>query len=443
MDSSSSHTPESFRAAIVLAAYDSARWPDTLAAIRSVQAQQRPADEIILVVDHNPELLEQATAELPAVRVMPNVRARGASGARNTGVAATAADVVAFLDDDAVAEPQWLGELLAVLARPDVVGVGGRLLPLWPQDRPRWFPEEFYWVVGASYRGMPEQVAPVRNVWSGSMALRRWDFEAVDGFREGFGKTGNRSRPEDTDLCLRVAEAAPGRNWMYVPTAGAGHRVPPVRAGVPFFFSRCWHEGRGKAELARATARRPDRRALVHQARCSPAGSARGCAPPCGPATRPRWRAAPPSSVASAPPPRAWPPAGSRSPRISWPPAACPAARPVAGERATMRILVDHSGYDLRNLGDAAMLQACVSRLRQGYPDAAIDVVTTDPQRLAALCPGTRPVRSSLGEARLLAPAPRRRGWRSSRSGRRPARIRARPASPRQPADRAAGDPER
>ena len=241
------------RVAVVLAAYDTARWPDTLAAIQSLQAQTRAADEIILVIDHNPELLEQARTFLPDLEVIPNQRARGASGARNTGVAHSAADVVAFLDDDAVAEPQWLEELLLVLDRPEAVGVGGRLVPLWPVARPSWFPEEFFWVIGASYRGMPEQVAPVRNVWSGSMALRRSDFEAVGGFREGFGKTGNRSRPEDTDLCLRVAEAAPGRTWMYAPAAVAGHKVPRVRATANFFFSRCWHEGRGKAELADAT----------------------------------------------------------------------------------------------------------------------------------------------------------------------------------------------
>jgi GT2 family glycosyltransferase len=241
------------RVAVVIAAYDTGRWPDTVAAVRSVQAQSRPADEIILVIDHNPDLVEQARGYFPTVQVIANKRARGASGARNTGVARTSADLLAFLDDDAVAEPQWLEELLTVLDRPDVVGVGGRLLPLWPVARPAWFPEEFFWVIGASYRGMPEQVAPVRNVWSGSMALRRSDFEAVEGFREGFGKTGNRSRPEDTDLCLRVAEAAPGRTWMYAPGAVAGHKVPPVRATANFFFSRCWHEGRGKAELANAT----------------------------------------------------------------------------------------------------------------------------------------------------------------------------------------------
>jgi colanic acid/amylovoran biosynthesis protein len=54
-----------------------------------------------------------------------------------------------------------------------------------------------------------------------------------------------------------------------------------------------------------------------------------------------------------------------------------------------MFILVDHSGYDLLNIGDVAMLQSCVTRLRMQWPAAEIMVIATDPGRLAAYCPGT------------------------------------------------------
>jgi GT2 family glycosyltransferase len=82
--------------------------------------------------------------------------------------------------------------------------VVGRVEPIWAASRPHWFPPEFDWVVGASYRGMPQAVTPVRNAWSNNMAIRRTVFLAVGGFRDNFGKTGERSRPEDTDLCLRA-----------------------------------------------------------------------------------------------------------------------------------------------------------------------------------------------------------------------------------------------
>jgi hypothetical protein len=97
---------------------------------------------------------------------------------------------------------------------------------------------------------MPTTTARVRNVWSASMAVRRDVFEKVGGFRVGFGKVGDRSRPEDTDLCLRMSEAS-GGHWMYVPDAVIDHPVPADKATFRYFVTRCYNEGRGKVEMAR------------------------------------------------------------------------------------------------------------------------------------------------------------------------------------------------
>ena len=71
-----------------------------------------------------------------------------------------------------------------------------------------------------------------------------------------------------------------------------------------------------------------------------------------------------------------------------------------------MRILIENSGYELRNMGDVAMLQVAVSRLQGAFPDAQLQVLTKDPERLEFYCPGTVPVnawgRNALLEARLL-----------------------------------------
>lgn len=235
---------------VVIAAYSDARWDRLCDAVASVLAQTHQALETVVVVDHNPALLARGRRELPAARVIPNSGARGASGARNTGVAASGGDVLAFLDDDARASAGWLAALLRHFADDGVVGVGGRVDPLWAAARPSWFPPEFDWTIGASYHGMPQDAGPVRNVWSNNMAIRRTVFEAVGGFREDFGKVGARSRPEDTDLCLRAAAAGDQGTWVYEPAGVAGHWVPLERATVGYFLRRCFHEGRGKAGLA-------------------------------------------------------------------------------------------------------------------------------------------------------------------------------------------------
>ena len=235
---------------MVIAAFTMERWNDIQEAVASVRAQTVQVLETILVIDHNPDLLARAQQDLPGVIVIPNAGSKGASGGRNTGVAASSGEVVAFLDDDAVASPTWLEALLCHFANPEVVGVGGRLDPLWGSSRPRWFPPEFDWTIGASYLGMPEQAVSVRNVWSGNMAIRRQIFDAIGGFRDDFGKVGARSRPEDTDLCLRAAAAQPQGTWIYEPAGIADHRVPPARATFSYFLHRCFNEGSGKAALA-------------------------------------------------------------------------------------------------------------------------------------------------------------------------------------------------
>lgn len=126
---------------VVVCAYTLDRWDDLRAAIASVLTQNRPADEVVLVVDHCQALYERASKALPAVRVVPSSGPRGLSGARNTGVAVSHGDVVAFLDDDAAAEPDWTDRLMAHYDDPRVAGVGGLVRPRWSTRRPVWFPQ--------------------------------------------------------------------------------------------------------------------------------------------------------------------------------------------------------------------------------------------------------------------------------------------------------------
>jgi hypothetical protein len=186
------------------------------------------------------------------VTVVPNEGSRGASTTRNAGARAAVGDILVFLDDDAEARPGWLAHLIRPLRdNPAIVGVGGNVTPSWPGQQPSWFPMEFGWVVGASYVGLPTEPAPVRNVWSENMAVRATAFREVGGFREGFGKVGNSSRPEDTEFCVRLQGHAqvPGSYWWYEPNAEVAHHVPQERATASFFIRRCYAEGRGKAGL--------------------------------------------------------------------------------------------------------------------------------------------------------------------------------------------------
>lgn len=238
--------------AVILCAYTVKRWDDIVEAHRSVLGQSVPPDEIVFVVDHNVQLLAKLSTALPDVQVTANTNKRGLSGARNTGVAATTADVVLFLDDDATADSRWVEQMVAPFQDDRVVGVGGWALPRWDAPgRPAWFPETFLWVVGSSYQGQSTTVGEIRNPLGCSMAFRRTALDATAGFSDGIGRVGTHPLGcEETELSIRIARALPGSVIMGVPDAVVRHRVTPGRMTVKYFVSRCYWEGVSKAVVA-------------------------------------------------------------------------------------------------------------------------------------------------------------------------------------------------
>jgi glycosyltransferase involved in cell wall biosynthesis len=237
---------------VVICAYTEARWDDIVRAVESVEHQSAPALEIIIAVDHNDALLERVRSRLPDVVAVSNGGERGLSGARNSGLAAASGELVAFLDDDAFAEPDWLARLAEGYADPRVLGVGGAVVPLWVSGRPLSFPTEFDWVVGCTYEGMPEQASRVRNFIGANMSFRREMFAEIGGFRSGIGRVGTRPVGcEETELCIRALRHWPDGIILYEPRARVRHTVPAIRAGWRYFASRCYSEGLSKAMVAR------------------------------------------------------------------------------------------------------------------------------------------------------------------------------------------------
>ncbi|MGN6202157.1 MAG: glycosyltransferase [Solirubrobacterales bacterium] len=219
--------------------------------VDSLRAQTRPAHEIVLVIDHAPELLEEVRGLWPDLKIVENIERKGLSGARNSGVAAATGDVVAFLDDDAIAAPDWLERLAAAYADPRVLGAGGKVSPRWLEGKPGWFPPEFDWVIGCTHSGMPRQLEPVRNLVGANMSFRRQPLVEVGGFSHDLGRVGTLPVGcEETDLSIRVHQRWPEAEILYDPAAAVEHVVPPARGKVRYFLDRCRAEGRSKAVLS-------------------------------------------------------------------------------------------------------------------------------------------------------------------------------------------------
>jgi len=239
---------------VVLCAYTMDRWGDIERAITSLRQQTHRPDEVLLVSDHNAELLARATAAFPDVRCVANAGTRGLSDARNTGVRLAGGDVVAFLDDDAAAAPDWAERLLDAYRDDDVIGVGGWVRPAWRAPRPAWLPEEFLWVLGCSYTGLPRSLASVRNPIGANMSFRRALFDAVGGFDTGTGRVGGDAAGcEETEFSIRPCQGTPGARILLEPGAVCHHAVTPDRLTRRYFRRRCAAEGRSKAVVSTLT----------------------------------------------------------------------------------------------------------------------------------------------------------------------------------------------
>jgi len=233
---------------VIVCAYTEARWNNLLDAVESLQKQTMPPLEIIVVIDHNPALFQRIPKDIKGVMVFENREAQGLSGARNTGIALAQGDLIAFMDEDATADSNWLESLYSAYADPFVMGVGGFISPLWLAGRPAWFPDEFNWVIGCTYRGVSEHSAQVRNLIGCNMSLRKEVFLGVGTFRSGIGRIGTLPFGcEETELCIRASQRFPDRKFVHEPSARVTHNVPASRGKFQYFCSRCYAEGLSKA----------------------------------------------------------------------------------------------------------------------------------------------------------------------------------------------------
>ncbi len=200
-----------------------------------------------MCIDHNEGLLRKSEEyfgkERPAGAVPLIVLANKYDGrlgaARNTGAEFASGEVIVFLDDDAVAAADWLERLIAPYDDERVGAVGGKPLPVFEVERPRWFPYEFDWVIGCSYRGLPLSRAPSRRIIGANMSARRSALTEIGGFHT--------DHQDDMDMAQRMAHAK--HTVLYEPLAIVHHFVPASRTTWRYFWRKCYFANQGKIEV--------------------------------------------------------------------------------------------------------------------------------------------------------------------------------------------------
>lgn len=202
---------------VVIPAGPPSHWHSLVRAVASARSQTHRPAAVVVVVDRDTAYFRRIRRDLAGVTVLENDR--GPGGSRDTGAYYAATELIAFLADDVVADPEWLAGLTRALRDPAVAGAGGGVRPHWRDGRPRWLADELTWTV-------------VPHARPAGMVVRRSVFRQVGGF-------GRRSG----DLPQRMRALTGGR-WRHVPDAVLRHEVPGHAVSFRTYLRRCFAEGR-------------------------------------------------------------------------------------------------------------------------------------------------------------------------------------------------------
>jgi glycosyltransferase involved in cell wall biosynthesis len=242
---------EDMEVSVVLCTYDPS-YDVFRESVDSILDQTYENYELVIIVDGTDEVYERAEAEYANhedVIIHLNDENEGLAASRNTGARLANGDIVAFIDDDAVADPAWLAELVTTYEQQDVLAAGGKMIPEWVARKPEFLPSEFYWLIGVTHTGFANGPGDVRNTLGSNISFKRDVFLALDGFSTTIGLQGDKQlQAEEPEFCARLLREY-GEHVYYNPDAQVAHKIFEYRTDPHWLFKRAFWQGYSKRAM--------------------------------------------------------------------------------------------------------------------------------------------------------------------------------------------------
>ena len=217
------------------------------------QSLSRELFEVIVVnnnsTDHTQTIcLEFIQSHPDAHFYYYNEPRQGASYARNSGAAYAQSPLLCFMDDDAIAEKEYLKRIIDFFAQyPDAGGLGGRIIPKYIPEEPKWMSHYVSSLVGHfDYSPTITIFSPNKYPLESNMIIRKQDFDAIKGFNTALpGVVGNlRIGGEGKDFFFRLK--ALGRTIYYDPSIRVQHVVETAKLTKEYMYRVASGIGRGE-----------------------------------------------------------------------------------------------------------------------------------------------------------------------------------------------------
>ena len=238
----------------IVCTFNRARFLDQAVESLADQSLDRRDYEILVVdngsKDETRRLVEEKIAAIPNLRYLHEPR-MGLSIARNLGVANATGDLIAFLDDDAIACPDWLNTILECFSvlHPSPGLVCGPVAPIWSAPRPSWLKDEFLgnWSV-LDWSPTRRQLKEDEWVAGANFALPKDVLLSCGGFDESLGRRGRTLLSgEDTKLTEQIRSA--GHQILFDPAMAVEHHIHANRLSKSWLYRRAFWGGVSKGIL--------------------------------------------------------------------------------------------------------------------------------------------------------------------------------------------------
>ncbi len=238
---------EPCKASAVICTLD--RGPKIDLTIQSLLAQDLAPETFEIVIIDNGSRPENAKAleiwsETGRVRYLRE-EVLGESAARNCALREAHGEIIAFIDDDAMASPDWLRTIVEAFDLDPKLGVlGGRVRLRYEVPPPDWIDTSLELYLSA-FDPSPDRcrLSYMEYPRGANMAFRTAVFEVAGFFSERFGRKGSCLLScSETEMCYRIEEA--GWGIGYLPQAMVDHLVPGQRMERQWFAERIYWQGR-------------------------------------------------------------------------------------------------------------------------------------------------------------------------------------------------------
>jgi glucosyl-dolichyl phosphate glucuronosyltransferase len=210
----------------------------------------------VIVVDNNcnddtPAVVAELRKTYPVALRYLFEGEQGKPAALNSGMAIAQGDVIAFTDDDHRFEPDWLAQAERALDHYGCDYVGGKILPLFEGDCPRWLSTDsgrHRSVIGMADYGAEAHEFADRPAMGGNLVIRTEAFARVGDWDNRLGRRGKTLLgQEQREWCMRAK--AVGLRGYYIPEMIVYHIVPEERLQKKYFRRWFYWHGISRAIL--------------------------------------------------------------------------------------------------------------------------------------------------------------------------------------------------